>query len=89
MDVRQAILTMWLEVLSNALAFGTLLVKDRPEAIAVRCRGDLEELRALFGRFCRFEGEFGPHAMFGQMSRAERMRHAFLHIDHHLRQFGA
>jgi hypothetical protein len=27
--------------------------------------------------------------MFGQMSRTERMRHAYLHFDHHLRQFGA
>jgi len=25
--------------------------------------------------------------MFGQMSKAERLRYAYLHIDHHLRQF--
>jgi len=49
---------------------------------------DLEELRILFERFCTRGGEFASHATFGQMSRAERMRHAYLHFDHHLRQFG-
>jgi hypothetical protein len=28
-------------------------------------------------------------AFHWQMSRSERMRHAYLHVDHHLRQFGA
>jgi hypothetical protein len=50
---------------------------------------DLETLRILFERFCGSEGEFAPHPMLGQMSRTERMRHAYLHMDHHLRQFGA
>lgn len=54
----------------------------------VNFASDLEELRILFQRFCTREGEFAPHAMFGQMSKAERMRHAYLHFDHHLRQFG-
>jgi Protein of unknown function (DUF1569) len=49
---------------------------------------DLEKLRILLGRFCNSEGEFAPHATLGQMSRTERMRHAYLHMDHHLRQFG-
>ncbi len=49
---------------------------------------DVEELRLLFERFCTYEGEFPPHAMFGHMSKTERMRHAYLHFDHHLRQFG-
>jgi len=49
---------------------------------------DLEELRVLFRRFCAQEAEFAPHAMFGQMSKGERMRHAYRHFDHHLRQFG-
>jgi hypothetical protein len=39
-------------------------------------------------RFSTRDGGFAPHAMFGQMSKAERMRHAYLHFDHHLRQFG-
>jgi hypothetical protein len=50
---------------------------------------DLETLHVLFQRFCNAEREFAPHAMFGQMSRTERKRHAYLHLDHHLRQFGA
>jgi hypothetical protein len=50
---------------------------------------DLDELRNLHRRFCSWKGEFAPHAMLGQMSRRERMRHAYLHMDHHLRQFGA
>jgi len=48
---------------------------------------DLEELRSLFERFCAREAVFASHAMFGQMSKTERMRYAYLHIDHHLRQF--
>jgi hypothetical protein len=70
-------------------------VKTRPEmdqqqggTSPVGFVSDLDELRTLFQRFCAQEGEFGPHAMFGQMSRAERMRHGYLHFDHHLRQFG-
>ena len=50
---------------------------------------DLEKLRILLERFCTSKGEFAPHAMLGQMTRTERMRHAYLHMDHHLRQFGA
>ena len=50
---------------------------------------DLEKLRILLERFCAAQGGFGPHAFFGQMSRTERMRHAYLHLDHHQRQFGA
>jgi hypothetical protein len=50
---------------------------------------DLEKLRILFDRFCNSEGEFAAHATLGQMSRTERMRHAYLHMDHHLRQVGA
>jgi len=50
---------------------------------------DLDKLRILFERFCTWEGEFAPHAILGEMSRTERMRHAYLHMDHHLRQFGA
>ena len=49
---------------------------------------DIEELRILFERFCTLEGEFASHAMFGQMSKTERLRYAYLHMDHHLRQFG-
>ena len=50
---------------------------------------DLEKLRVLFQRFCNQKGKFAPHGFLGAMSRRERMRHAYLHMDHHLRQFGA
>jgi uncharacterized protein DUF1569 len=50
---------------------------------------DLEALRTLFAHFCAWQGEFAPHPILGPLSRAERMRHAYLHMDHHLRQFGA
>jgi len=30
-----------------------------------------------------------PHPVFGRMSKAEWLRWAHLHLDHHLRQFGA
>ncbi len=50
---------------------------------------DVETFRTLFDRFCSFKGGFAPHAMLGHLSRSERMRHAYLHINHHLRQFGA
>ena len=49
---------------------------------------DLDNLRILLDRFCNSEGEFAAHATLGQMSRTERMRHAYPHMDHHLRQFG-
>jgi hypothetical protein len=50
---------------------------------------DVQTLRGLVERFCNSEGEFAPHATLGQLSRGERMRHAYLHMNHHLRQFGA
>ena len=33
--------------------------------------------------------ETRPHPIFGQLSRSAWMRWAYLHTDHHLRQFGA
>lgn len=71
-------------------------VKTRPEmdqqhggTPPVAFASDVETLRSLFDQFCGWKGEFAPHAVFGQLSRTERMRHAYLHMDHHLRQFGA
>jgi hypothetical protein len=52
---------------------------------------DLRELQNLVDRFTRqprdFQGQ--PHPHFGRMSDGEWMRLAYLHVDHHLRQFGA
>jgi Protein of unknown function (DUF1569) len=70
-------------------------VKTRPEmdqkkggTPPAEFESDLENLRILIGRMCSSSGEFAPHGTFGQMSRTERMRHAYLHMDHHFRQFG-
>ena len=71
-------------------------VKTRPEMDQqqggiqpVKFASDVENLRGLFAQFCDRKGDFAPHAMFGPLTRTERMRHAYLHMDHHLRQFGA
>ena len=56
-----------------------------PEEFAL----DSEKLRVLFDRFVSWPGQYAPHPILGPLSRTERMRHAYLHMDHHLRQFGA
>ena len=52
---------------------------------------DVRELRNLVDRFTRQPRDFQwqPHPHFGPMSDREWMRLAYLHMDHHLRQFGA
>ena len=52
---------------------------------------DREELQALMNRFarCPLDFRFGTHPGFGEMSENEWMRWAYLHTDHHLRQFQA
>jgi hypothetical protein len=50
---------------------------------------DVEELRVLIDRFTRERFDFRwPHPHFAKMSEREWMRLAYLHADHHLRQFG-
>jgi len=53
--------------------------RDRAYLIAV-----MQRFSALEGR-CRWH----PHPIFGDMQDAEWLRWGFLHVDHHLRQFGA
>ncbi|HXZ13412.1 MAG TPA: DUF1569 domain-containing protein [Candidatus Sulfotelmatobacter sp.] len=52
---------------------------------------DKRQLRGLIERFTRTPKDytFQPHPHFGQLSEQEWMRLAYLHADHHLRQFGA
>ena len=52
---------------------------------------DLSELRALIERFTRRPADYvsKPHTLFGPLSEREWNRLAYLHADHHLRQFGA
>jgi hypothetical protein len=49
---------------------------------------DVADLRTLFDRFCAAEDNPHMHPVFGPMSRADSMRWAYLHMDHHFRQFG-
>jgi len=52
---------------------------------------DRRELYELMDRFRRHPAtsQWPVHPHFGRMSHAEWMRLAYLHTDHHLRQFGA
>jgi hypothetical protein len=52
---------------------------------------DVAELRAVVERITAETKSFDwpPHPIFGRMSNAEWLRWGYLHMDHHLRQFGA
>jgi hypothetical protein len=50
---------------------------------------DITQLELLVELVTTRKGCFGPaHPIFGPMSEAAWMRWAYLHMDHHLRQFG-
>jgi hypothetical protein len=51
---------------------------------------DRGELLLLMARFCSAEaGQYSPtHPIFGGMTAKHWRRWAYLHMDHHLRQFG-
>jgi len=53
-----------------------------------RDRRQLEQLMERFGRPPR-DFEWQPHPIFGVMPERDWMRWGYLHLDHHLRQFGA
>ena len=52
---------------------------------------DTTQLLALIERFTARQRDFHfqPHPIFGQLSEWEWLRWGYLHMDHHLRQFGA
>jgi hypothetical protein len=52
---------------------------------------DMQRLVATMAQFLAQPRafEFQPHPMFGVLSEKQWMRWAYLHTDHHLRQFGA
>jgi hypothetical protein len=52
---------------------------------------DMRELRRLLDRFTLQPKDFEwhPHPVFGSMSDKDWQRWGYLHMDHHLRQFGA
>ena len=51
---------------------------------------DRERLLALIERFTKSSRDFewSPHPIFGKMPDSEWLRWGYLHMDHHLRQFG-
>ena len=51
---------------------------------------DMQNLVAMIQRFTNQNRDFkfGLHPLFAAMSEWEWMRWAYLHVDHHLRQFG-
>jgi hypothetical protein len=72
-------------------------VKTRPEmdqevrgTPPVEFDADMGELRRLLDRFTAQPRDFEwrPHPIFGPMSEEDWMRWGYLHMDHHLRQFG-
>jgi hypothetical protein len=52
---------------------------------------DLNMLRDLLERFSTLPSgfDYAEHPIFGKMTKAEWQRWGYLHMDHHLRQFGA
>jgi hypothetical protein len=54
-------------------------------------RGDVAELEATVARVVAGIGTLDgrTHPIFGPMSETAWLRWAYLHVDHHLRQFGA
>jgi uncharacterized protein DUF1569 len=51
--------------------------------------GDVAELVALIETMVAADGAgWPPHPIFGPLSRRAWMRWGYLHVDHHLRQFG-
>ena len=53
-------------------------------------RRDLNDLTAMIERVTRAERDFQwrRHPLFAEMSEHDWMRWGYLHVDHHLRQFG-
>ena len=52
---------------------------------------DREKLNHLIERFANAQGRpaWGIHPFFGTMTDRDWLRWGYLHVDHHLRQFGA
>jgi hypothetical protein len=53
-------------------------------------QADVAQLEALLGAVTAHQRRFDwpPHPIFGRMSEAQWFRWGYLHMDHHLRQFG-
>ena len=51
--------------------------------------GDVATLETLLGQIGPRDAPWPRHPIFGRMSQRAWLRWAYLHMDHHLRQFGA
>ena len=53
-------------------------------------KNDLERLRVMIERFSREPRDFDwhSHPSFGELTTRDWLRWGYLHVDHHLRQFG-
>jgi hypothetical protein len=53
-------------------------------------RRDVEGLAAMIERLTRAQKDFQwrRHPLFDEMSERDWLRWGYLHVDHHLRQFG-
>lgn len=49
---------------------------------------DLALLRQLLERIAKDPEPFAPHPLFGQMTRKQWGRMVYIHMDHHISQFG-
>ena len=83
----------------DLFADGEAAVADKPARKAEQGGGgtppvefelDRGELLSLLERFCgTADDQFCPtHPIFGRMTARHWRRWAYLHMDHHLRQFG-
>ena len=70
-------------------------IKTRPEmeqgaggTPPVGFERDRRDLLEILDRFVAAEEERTPHPIFGTMTEWEWQRWGYLHMDHHLRQFG-
>jgi hypothetical protein len=59
--------------------------------LPVEFGSDMTELKKAFDRFTHQpqDHELKEHPIFGRLSEKEWLRWGYLHMDHHLRQFGA
>jgi len=74
---------------------GILTRPEIDQEVGGTCPGDfaadVAELEGLVETIAARRGikEWPTHPIFGRMSEADWLRWGYLHIDHHLRQFGA
>ena len=67
-----------------------LVQRDGGGTLPTDFAADLADLVARVERLARDEHAVDgrPHPVFGRMSKSAWLRWAYLHLDHHLRQFG-